>query len=76
VDFEIPGEHRELVASFRMFLEREVRPVEERFQPELQDDRWDDRMRRAGPELRRRSAELGFYAAHMPADVGGGDCRT
>jgi alkylation response protein AidB-like acyl-CoA dehydrogenase len=28
-------------------------------------------MRQAGLELRRRSAELGFYAAHMPAEVGG-----
>ncbi|HEX2025499.1 MAG TPA: acyl-CoA dehydrogenase family protein [Actinomycetota bacterium] len=71
MDFEIPGEYRELVDSFRAFLDREVRPVEERFQRELRDDRWDDRMREAGLELRRRSAKLGFYAAHMPAEVGG-----
>src|SRR5207249_5142165 len=38
---------------------------------ELQDDVFTDDMREAGLALRRTSAELGFYAAHMPASVGG-----
>jgi acyl-CoA dehydrogenase len=71
VDFEIPREDRELVDAFRAFLDREVRPVEERFRVRLQEDRWDEDMRAAGQALRRRSAELGFYAAHMPESVGG-----
>src|SRR6266508_5026074 len=72
MDFAIPEEHRELVASFRSFLDREVRPVEERFAERLQEDRVDEEMTAAGMALRRRSAELGFYAAHMPEEVGGG----
>ena len=71
MDFDIPAEYRELLDSFRSFLDREVRPVEERYRPRLQDDEWDEEMREAGLELRRRSAELGFYAAHMPEEVGG-----
>jgi acyl-CoA dehydrogenase len=71
VDFRIPQEYRELLASFRSFLDREVRPVEQRFAPRLQEDVFDEDMRQAGLGLRRRSAELGFYAAHMPEEVGG-----
>jgi acyl-CoA dehydrogenase len=71
VDFAIPDEHRELADSFRSFLDREVRPVEERYRERLQEDEFDDEMREAGLALRRRSAELGFYAAHMPEEVGG-----
>jgi acyl-CoA dehydrogenase len=71
VDFSIPGEYRELVESFSTFLDREVRPVEERYRHRLQEDQWDEEMRQSGLALRRRSAELGFYAAHMPEAVGG-----
>jgi acyl-CoA dehydrogenase len=75
VDFTISDEDRDLVASFRDFLEREVRPLEERFADRFERDA-DDEMRQAGMELRRRSAELGFYAAHMPEEVGGGGVST
>jgi acyl-CoA dehydrogenase len=71
VDFTIPDEYRELLDSFKGFLDREVRPVEERYRQRLQEDEWDREMREAGLALRRRSAELGFYAAHMPEEVGG-----
>jgi alkylation response protein AidB-like acyl-CoA dehydrogenase len=71
VDFEVPGEYRELTDSFIAFLDREVRPVEDRFRPRFQEDEWDEEMRQAGLALRRRSAELGFYGAHMPEEVGG-----
>ncbi|MGH2661912.1 MAG: acyl-CoA dehydrogenase family protein [Actinomycetota bacterium] len=71
MDFSVPKELEELRTSFRAFLEREVRPVEERFRPRFQEDRFDEEMRDAGMALRRRSAELGFYAAHMPEEVGG-----
>ena len=67
----MPDEYRELLDSFRSFVDREVRPVEHRYRPKLQDDVFDDDMREAGLALRRRSAELGFYAAHMPEEVGG-----
>jgi acyl-CoA dehydrogenase len=71
VDFAISEEHRALIDSFRSFLDREVRPVEERYRQRLQEDEFDDEMREAGLALRRRSADLGFYAAHMPEEVGG-----
>jgi acyl-CoA dehydrogenase len=71
MDFTIPDEYRELLASFRSFLDREVRPVDERFRVELQDDAFTDEMRDAGLALRRASAGYGFYAAHMPESVGG-----
>ena len=71
MDFTIPDEYRELLDSFKGFLDREVSPVEERYRQRLQEDEWDREMREAGQALRRRSAELGFYAAHMPEEVGG-----
>jgi alkylation response protein AidB-like acyl-CoA dehydrogenase len=71
VDFEVSGELRQLIDSFTAFLDREVRPVEERFRQRFQEDEWDEEMREAGLSLRRRSAELGFYGAHMPEEVGG-----
>jgi acyl-CoA dehydrogenase len=72
MDFSVPEDLKALVASFRSFLHREVRPVEDGFAERLRQDDWDEEMTSAGIHLRRRSAELGFYAAHMPEEVGGG----
>ena len=47
MDFAVPAELEEVRASFLSFIDREVRPVEERFRAELQDDRWTDEMRDA-----------------------------
>jgi acyl-CoA dehydrogenase len=71
MDFTIPEEYDQLLASYRSFLDREVRPVEERYGQEVQDDVVSEGMREAGLALRTRSAQLGFYAAHMPESVGG-----
>jgi acyl-CoA dehydrogenase len=71
VDFSIPDEYQELLRSFRSFLEREVAPVEERYRPLLQEGEFTPEMKEAGLALRRTSARLGFYAAHMPESVGG-----
>ncbi len=71
MDFTISEEHRDLLASFRDFLDREVRPVEDRYREQLQQDDFTEEMRQAGLALRRKSADLGFYAAHMPESVGG-----
>lgn len=71
MDFSIPDEYQELLASFRSFLDRRVRPVEDRYRTQLQEDELTSEMREAGLALRRTSAELGFYAAHMPESVGG-----
>jgi acyl-CoA dehydrogenase len=72
VDFSIPEDLEALLGSFRSFLDREVRPVEERFRPDFERDDASPEMREAAISLRRRSADLGFYAAHMPESVGGG----
>jgi acyl-CoA dehydrogenase len=71
VDFTVPDELQQLLESFRSFLEREVRPVEERFAPQFQEDVLSEEILEEAVRLRRRSAELGFYAAHMPESVGG-----
>jgi acyl-CoA dehydrogenase len=71
VDFSIPDEYQELLRSFRSFLVREVTPVEERYRPLFQEGEFTPEMKEAGLALRRTSAGLGFYAAHMPESVGG-----
>jgi acyl-CoA dehydrogenase len=71
VDFSIPDEYQELLKSFRSFLDREVAPVEDRHRAQLDEDEFTGQMREEGLGLRRKSAELGFYAAHMPESVGG-----
>ena len=71
MDFSIPDEYQELLSSFRSFLDREVRPVEDRYRTQLQEDELTPEMKDAGLALRRASAQLGFYAAHMPESVGG-----
>lgn len=71
MDFRIPGELEEVRSSFKAFLEREVAPVEEQFRQQIQDDEVTDEMRAAAMELRRKSAEIGYYGAHLPEEVGG-----
>ena len=71
MDFRIPSELEEVRSSFKAFLEREVAPVEERFRQQLQEDEWTDEMRDAAHELRKKSAEIGYYGAHLPEEVGG-----
>ena len=71
MDFTIPPELEEVRSSFKAFLDREVRPVEEQYRQQIQDDEWTDEMRDAVLELRRKSAEIGYYGAHLPEEVGG-----
>jgi len=71
MDFRVPPELDEVRSSFNAFLEREVRPVEERYRQQIQDDEWTDEMRDAAMDLRRKSAEIGYYGAHLPEEVGG-----
>ncbi|MEX2458458.1 MAG: acyl-CoA dehydrogenase family protein [Actinomycetota bacterium] len=72
MDFTIPQEYQDLLASFRSFLDREVRPLEEQFTVELQEESLPEPVREVGRALRKRSSEAGFYAAYMPEEVGGG----
>jgi alkylation response protein AidB-like acyl-CoA dehydrogenase len=67
VDFSIPEEYVELRRSLEEFIERELRPLDE---SEL-DPEADDIPVGLRDRVRRRSAELGFYAADFPDDLGG-----
>lgn len=59
-------EHQMIVASVRAFVEEELYPYEDevertnQIRPELKD------------QIIKKSLELGFYAANMPAEFGGG----
>lgn len=70
--WSIPEELEELRSSFRQFLDREVRPVDEAHHQELHESGTFPGMPEERDRLRRRSAELGFWAIHMPEEVGGG----
>ncbi len=76
MDFRIPEELTQLRASYRSFLEREVRPVEEGLGDALNADHLSDEVRDAAHELRRRSAREGFYACYLPEEVGGQGVST
>jgi acyl-CoA dehydrogenase len=71
MDFSVPEELASLRDSFRTFLDREVRPVEDSVKEALDEGRHGPEMREAGDQIKRRSLTEGFYAAHMPEEVGG-----
>ncbi|HWL65446.1 MAG TPA: acyl-CoA dehydrogenase family protein [Actinomycetota bacterium] len=67
MEFTIPAEYSELQKNLTGFIDRELRPLEEEhLDPEVDDVPLELRDR-----IRRRSAELGFYAADFPEEVGG-----
>ncbi|HEX2195352.1 MAG TPA: acyl-CoA dehydrogenase family protein, partial [Actinomycetota bacterium] len=67
MDFAIPPEYEELQRNLVEFVERELKPLEA---AEL-DPESDDVPVELIDRVRRRAAELGFYAADFPEDVGG-----
>lgn len=67
MDFSIPEEYAELQNNLRSFIDREIRPLEE----EHLDPEKDDIPVELRDRVRQRSAELGFYAADFPEDLGG-----
>ena len=67
VEFTIPSEYAELQRNLVDFVERELRPLEE---AELEPER-DEVPIELRDRVRRRSAELGFYAPDFPEDLGG-----
>jgi alkylation response protein AidB-like acyl-CoA dehydrogenase len=76
LDFSVPEELTQLRQSYGSFLDREVRPVEDRFANRLGRWEWTDEMEEAARSLRRRSAEAGFYACYLPEDAGGAGVST
>ena len=67
MDFTIPKEYAELQNNLRSYVDRELRPLED---SELDPEK-DDVPVELRDRIRRRSAELGFYAADFPEDLGG-----
>ena len=67
MDFSIPRDYEELRRNLVEFVDRELKPIEA---AEL-DPESDDVPIELIDRVRRRAAELGFYAADFPEDVGG-----
>jgi alkylation response protein AidB-like acyl-CoA dehydrogenase len=67
MDFAIPPEYADLQRNLTDYVDRELRPIE---QDELDPEK-DDVPAELRDRVRRRSAELGFYAADFPEDLGG-----
>ena len=67
MDFKIPDEYAQLQGNITDYIDRELRPLED---AEL-DPEEDDVPVELRDRIRRRSAELGFYAADFPEDLGG-----
>jgi acyl-CoA dehydrogenase len=68
---QIPSELIELRNSVRDFIEREIRPVEQKYAQEVQETGTIAEAEEERRKLRKRSVELGFYTLHMPENLGG-----
>jgi acyl-CoA dehydrogenase len=66
MEFLLSEEQRMLVSSLRAFVEQELRPHE------AECDRLGEVPAELGREIVRRALEMGFYAANLPEEVGGG----
>jgi len=77
MDFRVPDEINALRKSFAAFLDREVRPIDERVRDEFRSLTPDsDAVRAAADAVKARAAAEGFYAAHLPESVGGWGLST
>ncbi len=74
MDFTVPEELTALRQSFASFLEREVRPLEEEHARQFWGEAPDrDVLAPVIREVRRRSADEGFYSSYLPEEAGGQD---
>lgn len=79
-DFNRSEEHQMIVKGLRSFIEKDVLPLDEENKKYLEDERArlnEDgslvpEFKRVIQQVRRSSAKLGYYAMHMPAEIGGG----
>ncbi len=70
MDFELTAEQRMIVDTVRGFVEKDIYPHE------AQVEKAGQVPRELGQEIKRKCIELGFYAANMPAEIGGGGLGT
>jgi len=68
---QIPSELIELRSAVRDFIEREIKPVEQKHAQELQETGNIENAEEERRKIRKRSVELGFYTLHMPEKLGG-----
>ena len=85
IDFSPPDHVAATVSDIHRFIEREIAPIERDLSEHLvnehlylrADGRLAPEVEAAQRTIRKRSAERGFYALHMPTEVGGGGfCLT
>ena len=67
----VPDELVQIRDVFRSFIDREVRQAEEAHREEINETGTFEGVKDERRRLQRRSAELGFWAMHMPEEVGG-----
>ncbi|MDQ6636926.1 MAG: acyl-CoA dehydrogenase family protein [Candidatus Dormibacteraeota bacterium] len=80
LDLPVPEHIRPQVVQLREFVEREIRPIEERHASRLVDER--DQLDASGKlipeiqaakeEIRRAAGAAGYHALQVPAELGGG----
>ena len=79
INFVKSEEQQLIVKGLRGFIEKEIKPLDEKYRQYLEDDRarlQDDgrlvpEFKAVIDDVRKQSAQLGYYAMHMPEDVGG-----
>ncbi len=79
VDFAVPDDVRMICNALDEFMEREVRPLEKKLGDKVKDERkligpdgfLDPDVLEAVKQIRKRSAQAGYYAMHMPEEDGG-----
>ncbi len=78
--FSVPDDIEPLVEEIHEFIESDVEPIEQEYSAYLgsplnyldEDGRLRPEVEAARAEVRQRSAEEGYYALHLPEEVGGG----
>lgn len=77
MDFRVPDELSALRRSFAAFVDREVRPLDERLREQFASPTPDrEKVYEAAAAVRTKAAAEGFYAAHLPESVGGSGLST
>lgn len=79
MNFQIPEDVKEVVASIEKFVEREVEPIRKKYQKYLSNPRYfynekglyAEETMNAIREVRAKSAEAGFFGMFAPPELGG-----
>lgn len=81
VDLQLDDEARMIVKAVGEFMEQEVVPYQEKYREVIasgrkrltDEGRLKPELIEISKDIRRKSAEQGFYAMHLPEEMGGGD---